>query len=67
MLLSTREPKLFYNIIVNSCIKRSEIYLNKKISFCKIVISKFPDFHLLLRMIFFIVSSGAFLSTPRIS
>ena len=67
MLLSTREPNLFYNIIVNSCIKRSEIFFNKKINFCKIKNSKFPDFSLLLSMIFFIISGSIFFKKKRIN
>jgi hypothetical protein len=67
MLLSTREPNLFYNIIINSCIKRSEIFFNKKIRFYKIVNSKFPDFSLLLRMIFFIISGSIFFKKKRIN
>jgi len=67
MLLSTRDTDLFYNIIVKSCIKRSEIYLNKKIGFCKIKNSKLPDFFLLIKIIFFIFSGSIFFKTKRLN
>lgn len=66
MLLSTREPILLYNIIVNSCVKRSEIFLNKKIGFCRIINSKYPDFYLLFRMTFFVISGSFFFKKKRI-
>jgi hypothetical protein len=66
MLLSIRDCDLFYNIIVYSCIKRSEIYL-KKIGFCKIKNSKLSDFLLLNSIIFFIFSGPIFFKTKRLN
>ena len=67
MLLSTRDIDSFYNIIVRSCIKRSEIYLNKKIGFCKIKNSKLPNFLLLIKIIFFIFSGSIFFKKKRLN
>ena len=67
MLLSTRDTDSFYNIIVRSCIKRSEIYLNKKIGFCKIKNSKLPNFLLLIKIIFFIFSGSIFFKKKRLN